>query len=103
MPHAQPRRNRRMGRQTAGRKTRYAGRLYRPLQRNQRSRGGEDISDTVKKKAIDTKKSRRVPAFSLALYQGHELFSGFGLIEDPGEIRGDGHGVLFLHAAHLHA
>ena len=57
MQDSQPRRHSRLGRQTAGRKTRYAGRLYRPLQRAQRSRGSEDISNTIKKKAIDTKKA----------------------------------------------
>ena len=39
----------------------------------------------------------------LRLNEFHELLPGLGLIEDPGEIRSDGHGVLFLYAAHLHA
>ena len=33
----------------------------------------------------------------------HKLFAGLGLIEDAGEIRCHGHGVLFLDTSHLHA
>ena len=40
---------------------------------------------------------------ALPLDQFHELLAGLGLLEDAREVRCDGHGVLFLHASHLHA
>ena len=55
-----------------------------------------NASDTVIKK-------KQALACFLRLNEFHELLPGLGLIEDPGKIRGDGHSVLFLHAAHLHA
>ena len=36
-------------------------------------------------------------------YEVHKLLARFGLVEGTAEIAGGGDGVLFFHAAHLHA